>query len=244
MPLANPDLSSALRVLEARGWYSERSKATRARLSAIAKLCNFVKDQRIYLAGDPANGIFGLVRGSLNISFPRGDGEDYTLHRAGAGFWVGDLAMIANKPRLVSVRAAEPTVMVHFSTNDLARLLREDPRLYADFYELTYENVEIILRLVSNLAIASTQKRLADRLIMESDACGDDDGWFALSQSELAKMLAVSVPTLQRGVRRFVNAGVLTSSYGRMRVVDRDALLKIVIADRSRSRTRKGSSAR
>jgi CRP-like cAMP-binding protein len=78
MTQASPDLASALRILEAQGWLAERSKAARAKLSAIAKLRNFVKDDRIYLAGDPANGMFGLVSGSLNISFPRGDGEDYT----------------------------------------------------------------------------------------------------------------------------------------------------------------------
>lgn len=227
MTEASPDLNAALRILEAQGWFAERSKTTRAKLAAIAKLRNFVKDERIYLAGDAANGVFGLVRGALNISFPRGDGEDYTIHRAGAGFWIGDLAMLANKPRLVSVRAAESTMMVHFSTQELARLLREDPRLYADLYALTYENVEIVLRLVSNLAISSTDKRLADRLILEADALGKGDGWVPLSQSELAKLIAVSLPTLQRGVRRFVNAGVLVSSYGRMRVIDRAALLKI-----------------
>jgi CRP-like cAMP-binding protein len=227
MTQASPELNSALRILEAQGWFSQRSKATRAKLSAIAKLRSFAKDERIYLAGDPANGVFGLVCGSLNISFPRGDGEDYAIHRAGAGFWIGDLAMLANKPRLVSVRAAEPTVMVQFSVQDLTKLLREDPRLYADFCELTYENVGLALRLVSNLAIASTDKRLADRLIMEFDALSNGDGWVPLSQAELAKLLAVSLPTLQRGVRRFVNAGVLVSSYGRMRVVDRGALLKI-----------------
>ncbi len=225
MAQASPDLSSALRVLEAQGWFADRSKATRAKLGAIARLRHFAKDERIYLAGDPANGVFGLVSGALNISFPRGDGEDYTIHRARAGFWIGDLAMLAGKPRLVSVRAAEPTVMVHLSVQDLAKLLREDSRLYADFCALTYENVETALRLVSNLAIASTEKRLADRLIMEADS--REDGWIQLSQSELAKLLAVSLPTLQRRVRRFVNAGVLVSSYGRMRVVDRDALVKI-----------------
>ena len=70
MAQASPDLHSALRILEVQGWFAERSKATRTRLSAIAKLRNFVKDERIYLAGDPPNGVFGLVSGSLNVSLP------------------------------------------------------------------------------------------------------------------------------------------------------------------------------
>src|SRR5262245_27682997 len=138
MAQGGSDLAGALRVLAAQGWFAERPKATRARLAAIAKLRHFAKDERIYLAGDAPNGVFGLVSGSLNISFPRADGEDYTLHRAGAGFWLGDLALFSSGPRLVSIRAAEPTVMVHLPVPDLMRLVREDPRLYADFYALTY----------------------------------------------------------------------------------------------------------
>jgi len=38
------DLTSAMRVLEAQGWFSQRSKATRARLGAIAKLRSYAKD--------------------------------------------------------------------------------------------------------------------------------------------------------------------------------------------------------
>ena len=170
------DLASALEVLAAQGWFSQRSKATRARLSAIAKLRSFAKNELIYLAGDAPNGVFGLVSGSLNVSFPRGDGEDYTLHRAGFGFWIGDLALFSSGVRLVSVRATEPSLMVHLPVSDLAGLLNDDPRLYADFYALTYENFKTAFRIISNLAIASTEKRLADRLVMEAENRGDGDG--------------------------------------------------------------------
>ena len=166
------DLASAIDVLAAQGWFSQRSKATRARLSAIAKLRNFAKHELIYLAGDAPNGVFGLVSGSLNVSFPRGDGEDYTLHRAGSGFWIGDLALFSSGVHLVSVRAAEPAQMVHLPVHELAGLLRDDPRLYADFYALTYENFKTTFRIISNLGIASTEKRLADRLIMEAETRG------------------------------------------------------------------------
>jgi CRP/FNR family transcriptional regulator, cyclic AMP receptor protein len=191
-------LASALRVLGAQGWFSQRSKATRARLSGIAKLRTFSKDEVIYLVGDAPNGVFGLVSGSLNVSFPRNDGEDYTLHRSGSGFWIGDLALFSSGIRLVSVRAAEPTLMVHLPVHDLAKLLRSAPRLYADFYALTYENFRTALRIISNLAVTSTEKRLADRLIMEVETRGDGDDWISMSQPVLAKLVATSVPTLQR----------------------------------------------
>ena len=222
-----PDLASALKTLTAQGWFSQRSEAIRARLGAIAKLREFAKDELIYLAGDAPNGVFGLVSGSVNISFPRGDGENYTLHRAGSGFWLGDLALFSSGVRLVSVHAAEPSVLVHLPPQELAILVRDDPRLYADFYALTYENFKIAFRIISNLGIVSTEKRTADRLIMEAEALADDDGWIPLSQPELAKMLAVSVPTLQRVIRKFAAVGLVKNSYGRIQVLNRAALRRV-----------------
>ncbi len=227
MDQAISELALAIHALERRGWFSQRSKESRATLSAIAKLRRFAKDESVYLAGDAPNGVFGLVSGSLNISFPRGDGEDYTLHRAGSGFWAGDLALFSGVARLVSVRAAEPTMMVQLPAPELNRLVRDDPRLYADFYALTYENFQTALRIIANLAMTSADKRVADRLLLEVKSRGDMDGWISLSQMELAKLVAVSLPTLQRVMRRFADVGCVKKSYARIQVIDRDALVRI-----------------
>jgi CRP-like cAMP-binding protein len=221
------ELGLALGVLEAQGWFSQRSRETRSVLRPIAKLRHFAKDESVYLAGDPPNGAFGLVCGSLNISFPRNDGEDYTVHRAGSGFWLGDLALLSRKRRLVSVRAAEPTIMVQLPARELGRLLRDDPRLYADFYALTYENFQTALQIIANLTITSAEKRVADRLVLEVEARGDSDGWISMSQPELAKLLAISLPTLQRVMRRLTAAGLVRKSYAKIQVIDRQALAHI-----------------
>lgn len=220
-------LGPALETLSAQGWFSERSPEIRARLGAIAKLRNFAKNNRLYLAGDPPNGMFGLISGSLNISIPRADGDDYTAHRAGTGFWIGDLALFSQGPRLVSVHAAEPTLMVHLPAHELNRLVEEDPRLYADFYPLTYENFRTAFDIISNLAMPSTEKRVADRLLLEATARGDGNGWIPLSQSELANLTAVSLPTLKRIIRRFAEAGLVDQQYARIQVLDKDALARL-----------------
>jgi CRP/FNR family transcriptional regulator, cyclic AMP receptor protein len=55
------DLGRALDVLAAQGWFSQRSEETRARLSEIATLRSFAKNDLVYLMGDPPNGVFGLI---------------------------------------------------------------------------------------------------------------------------------------------------------------------------------------
>jgi len=221
------DLGGALDLLAVQGWFSQRSAETRARLGAIAKLRSFAKGDRIYLAGDAPNGMFGLISGSLNLSIPRADGEDYTVHRAGTGFWVGDLALFSGGSRLVSVHAAEPTLMVQLPVHDLRRLVEKDPKLYGDFYALTYENFSTAFRIMSNLALPSTEKRVADRLLLELDTRADAAGWVPVSQSELASLTALSLPTLKRIIRRFVEAGLVDQQYARIQVLDRDALARL-----------------
>jgi CRP-like cAMP-binding protein len=221
------ELGEALEVLAAQGWFSQRSAETRARLGGIAKLRRFAKGDRIYLAGDRPNGVFGLISGSLNISIPRADGEDYTIHRAGEGFLFGDLALFSQGSRLVSVHAAEPTLTVQFPAPDLRQLVESEPQLYVDFYALTYENFRTAFHIISNLTIASPDKRLADRLLLEVKARGDDDGWLSISQSELASLTVVSLPTLKRVMRRFADAGLINQRYGRIQVLDREMLVRI-----------------
>lgn len=221
------DLDRALEILAVQGWFSERSPKTRARLGAIAKLRSFAKNDRVYLAGDKPNGVFGLISGSLNLSVPRADGEDYTVHRAGTGFWFGDLALFSKGTRLVSIHAAEPTLMVQLPVHDLRKLVEVDPGLYADFYAVTYENFRTAFQIISNLAMPSADKRVADRLLLELKTRGDAQGWIPLSQSELASLAAVSVPTLKRVMRRFADALLINHRYARIQVLNREALARL-----------------
>lgn len=222
------DLESALGVLRSHGWFSERSKETQKRLAGIARLRTFEAHEPIYLAGQTPNGVFGLVEGSIKIAFPRNDGENYVAHHAGAGFWVGDLAHFSDAPRLVSIDAAEPTTMVHLRPRDIARLVREDPQLHADFYALTYANFRTALNIIANLAIVSVDKRLADRLLLEATAHPKANGWVQVSQPDLAQLLAISVPTLRRTMGRFVRAGLVEQGYGRVKIVDSKGLQRIL----------------
>jgi CRP/FNR family transcriptional regulator, cyclic AMP receptor protein len=117
--------------------------------------------------------------------------------------------------------------MVELPSPQLRKLVRSDPRLYADFYALTYENFRTALQVIANLAIGSAEKRVADRLVLEVETRGDGDGWISLSQPELAKLLAISLPTLQRVMRPFAHDGLVKKGYARLQVIDREALARM-----------------
>ena len=59
---------------------------------------------------------------------------------------------------------------------------------------------------------------------LQDELAGASDGWILLSQDDIAMFTAVSLPTLQRVLRRFSDAGLIEIGYGRLRVLDRAGL--------------------
>jgi CRP-like cAMP-binding protein len=223
----NAELAAAWLSLEDAGWLSGRCAEFRARLRQIARLRVFARKEAIYLAGDAPNGMFGVVAGSVHISLPREDGQDFTVYRSGRGFWIGDLAIFAHHARLVSVWAAEETRTVHLPAAALRRLVQENPAFFEYFYDLTYQNTKLLLQVLASFSEESVDRRVARRLLAELDGRGNRERWIAMTQSELSEMLAISMPTMQRCLRRLVRAGLISVGYSRIRVVDRQALLKL-----------------
>ncbi|MGE0624161.1 MAG: Crp/Fnr family transcriptional regulator [Pseudomonadales bacterium] len=221
------DLDSAIAVLAQRGWLAERAPEVRSVLAGIARLKDYDSGAPLFLYGDEPDGIFGLVSGALDISLPRPDGQELTMHRADPGFWIGDLALIAGEARLVSVFAAEPTRVLYLAQQPLRQLATNDPRLYADFYALSHINVTLLLRLLVNLATSPSEVRVAIRLLQMEETLTDTAAGIRMSQAKLAELVALSAPTLQRVLRRLEEAGLIELGYGRIRILDRVGLLDL-----------------
>jgi CRP-like cAMP-binding protein len=224
-PAVVDSLSKAWRVLEKYGWLSERGPEVRTALRGIARVRDFDAGQHLYLAGDQPNGMFALVNGALDISIPRADGQDMTVHRAEPGFWIGDSAFFSNQARLVSVRAAVRSRVVHLPQEKLAEVVRSKPDIVFDFYVLSHRNVETALQLLGNLTVSSSEIRVALRLLLHDERLPDGETWIRFTQETLAQLVALSVPTLQRALRKLEEARWIEVGYRRVRIVDRARLL-------------------
>ncbi|MDS9469624.1 Crp/Fnr family transcriptional regulator [Paracoccus sp. MBLB3053] len=220
-------LDRAIDLLSRSGWFGQRSTECRALIASIARLKVFETGATLYAVGDEPNGIFGLVDGALDISVPRADGNDFTFHKADPGFWVGDLALMSSARRLVSVHAASDATVVHLDVDEILALVKSHPALLHDFYALTYENFATTFFLLANISIASSESRVALRLLMHLEHAPDPDGWVEISQAKLGELVALSQPTLQRVLRRMRDLACVELGYGKIRVTNRAQLLAL-----------------
>jgi len=193
-------------------------------LCGVAELRHFAPGACLYRSGDKPDGVFGLVEGALDILIPRIDGQEFVIHRADNGFWIGDLALFSNQERLVSARSAAPSLVVHLPAPTLGALLRDHPGLIADFYELTWENMATTLRLLGNLAVSGANQRVGLRLLVQQAQLPAGEAWISISQDTLAELVALSTQSVRRALRRLESMQFIECGYRRIRIIDAKAL--------------------
>lgn len=221
-----PSLDEVWNSLEQRGWLAERTPDVRARLRSIAQVRTYGRGEPLYVVGTPPDGVYAIARGALDISIPRQDGLEIVVHRAQSGFWIGDLALFSGQVRLVTVTAATETVAACLPKARLSQLLKQHPGLIADFYVLSHRNVATMLQLIANLSTPGADARIALRLLIYDQRQASGGDWIPLPQEKLAELTALSLPTVQRTLRSLAETGVVELGYGRLRIQDREKLLR------------------
>ena len=70
------------------------------------------------------------------------------------------------------------------------------------------------------------EARIALRLLIYYQRQTQAPDWIPLSQEKLAHLTALSLPTVERALRTFVDNGLVELGYGRLRICDREKLLR------------------
>jgi signal transduction histidine kinase len=97
-----------------------------ARIARMARRIRAPAGRVIMQEGDPADGLYVLLRGRLEVT--RGDcGEEVLLatHRPGA--FVGEMALLGGSSRSATVRAVRPSELLVIDPGDFRRLLVASP---------------------------------------------------------------------------------------------------------------------
>ena len=121
-----------------------------------------------------------------------------------------------------------PTLCLFLSRSKLRGLLDGAPHVFRDFYKMSYENGQTIMRALANMTVTGSDKRLALRLLHYDENVRDPAGWITIAQNQLALTTALSVPTLERLLRRFAEAGLVEIGYRKLRILDRPGLRRML----------------
>lgn len=116
--------------------------------------------QALYKEGDPADFVALIISGKVDLYVESETGEQ-PLPSAGPSRLLGELAVLAAANRVMSARAAEPTVVLKWDADAFRRLLGSDAELSQRMFRETFRSiVEERQSLVSSLtALRASNER-------------------------------------------------------------------------------------
>lgn len=198
-----------MRGLTTFGWLAHQPKPFQDLLKAAGGWRRYDRRGALYEVGSTPRALYGLAEGSLDIQVPTRSGDMITIHRAEPGFWIGDSALLARVPRLISVFAAPGSHVFYVPADAVREILRNGPEYWRCFYELSHMNVARAIGEYVELVSSPPAVRLRSLLLRLSS----HDGKVLATQSELAALLGVNRSSIQRALDEMVAAGTIRTGY-------------------------------
>lgn len=175
-------------------------------LARAAEKREFARDEVIFAAHEPADGLYVLASGRVKVCVSSSGGKELILATLGPEQFFGEMALLDNEPRSASVIAQLPTVAFRIRRDDFDRLLEHHPTIARKLMK------ELSLRLrrsnaqMESLATLDVVGRLARYFIDLARQHGQilGNGWVAVRRPT-HQDIANSIGTSRETVTRLIN---------------------------------------
>lgn len=210
------------------------SESDRDGLLFLGKFREYSMGIRLFMEGDTSKHVLVLHAGWVKVVAEAAEGGQALLALRSRGDLVGEQAALENEPRSASVISASPVTVyviqqdaflkylkyhhdVHLAvTRVLSAKLRSATRRRVD---VDFSGLPVHVRLAR---VLSELARMNSRPISAGTELG-----YAMTQPELAAMVGVSEPSVQRALRTLRDRGVVDTGYRRIIIRDMAALKSI-----------------
>lgn len=227
-PMAN--LSAAHReLLLSDIWLSQVPPALAEALMSHGMLKMLRDGETLFLRGEPVDGLYAVLEGSLHITGVTRDGREAMLSLIEPPMWFGEIALFDRLPRTHDAVAVGATTLLFVPLGALDAMLDDEPLWWRHFGKLMAFKVRMAFIALEDLSIVQPAERLARRLVWLTYCAvtGGEVGRCKLTikQTQLALMMALSRQTVNQLLRALEERGIIRLSYGLIEVLDLGALV-------------------
>ncbi len=185
--------------------------------------------QILFRKGDPGRQLYGVVEGRLKVYTSGSDGKEVVFGLADPGEMIGEIALLDSNPRSATVVAVAPSELLVLDRRDFLPFLERHPQVAVRLAELLAERLRRLSELTEDSVLLAMRSRLAKKLIALARAYGKPapDGTrieMKLSQQALGDMVGTSRESINKQLRAWKKAGLVTSLKGFVTIHDFDGL--------------------
>jgi CRP-like cAMP-binding protein len=214
------DKTSADKIMTSIGWLSRQPADFQREVLGRSLLRRYSTGNILYGVDDDGTGVFGLVEGAIEVQLP--NGQLATVGRP--GFWIGEAAAFRRAPRRASLVARSPVWAYYLPLAEF-EIMIGNPEYCRSFAHLTIEHLEDALRVVASLMSNDVLARVAGRLLNLITAQSGAGTELSVTQTDLASMCGLSRQSVNKALRRLAEEGAVSSSYGKVTVIDPTRLM-------------------
>jgi CRP-like cAMP-binding protein len=203
------------------GWLSRTPETFRNAVIERAAVRKAEANEIVYLAGDPSNGLFGLVSGTIKIELVTEGAEPQIAFVGRPGFWFGEIAAFRKTTRVITVTAASKSELLQLADASFEDMAQDAASMRA-FASLAVENLELALRLMAILLMRNPAKRVVSNLLLIAGEA--EQSIVHVSQSDLATMSGITRKTTNEILATLKSAGVVNVGYKEIEILSRTRL--------------------
>lgn len=219
-------------VLMSYRWFDSLSESVRRDVLARARKRRLAPGEKLFVRGQEADGMYGVIEGSVRVSGVSTQGRETVLDFYGPGSWFGDVSMLDGLPRAHDADAHGGALILHVQLSDFEELLAIHPELSRALLRLEALRVRLMLMALEQYSAQSLEQRLASRLLMLSGPYGTQNSEglridLHLPQETLAQLIGSTRQRVNQILKSWETHKIIDQKYGRILVVDQDKLERL-----------------
>ncbi len=201
-----------------------------ADLSCGMTMHRFPARHRAFLEGNPCDQVASVRKGLVKLSKIGPNGRTQVLGVVGPGFLLG-CESLRGAPCQCTAEAITPVELCMATRDEIDGLMRRSPDVAVGVVSLLSHRIDDLERTALRLGTYSGRQRLA-ALLLSTDLSHSDpgNGSAGLSRQELADTLGMAKETLIRLLTQFVSRGLIETEGRAIRVLEPDALRRMLLA--------------
>jgi CRP/FNR family cyclic AMP-dependent transcriptional regulator len=212
----------------ASGWLKEKTPEFQDAVLREARIRRYEGGQYTHHIGDDPGGFYGIADGSFGVITQSPTMGTVMGHIMRRGDWFGQRPMVIGKSRSLAFRAMEEATVFYISLQAVETVSQSLPEARWQFASLAEHNLETTIRVISDLLIRRSDRRIAAVLLrvagVPDDGRSRDFHKCSLTQSDLAELANVSRHLVNATLKAFEDRGWIKIGYGKMSVLNAKAL--------------------
>ncbi|HTR39476.1 MAG TPA: Crp/Fnr family transcriptional regulator [Bryobacteraceae bacterium] len=188
-------------------------------LAALAHTRELAQGEMLFLAGEPAAGLFVIASGRIRAFRVNAQGREQTIHIEQEGATLAEVPVFDDGVYPATATAEQPSTVLFLEKGDVRRFMLAHPAVGLTALKLMAARLRGHAELVDALALQQVGQRLARLLLSEGRARGQRTAAgvefdLTLSNTELAKRVGSVREVVSRTLTRLERQGLIAQPKG------------------------------